>query len=173
MTRNSSGGECTGASAGLRGGRWRAWLRSSSCRVVGLHRILRVVRPCREATAARGVFEEASDLWNELVAHVAENDAPITELWSFAGARFGWFLRLRRKDRVVLYMTPQVGRFLVGVVLGEPAAEAALQSGLPEPVRALIESAPRYAEGRGIRFAVATSADLAAARKLAAIKLAL
>jgi hypothetical protein len=59
---------------------------------------------------------------------------------------------------------------LLGVVLGEKAAQIAHDSGLPEPVLALIDDAPRYGEGRGIRLAVSTGEDLATARTLAAPK---
>jgi Protein of unknown function (DUF3788) len=124
------------------------------------------------AAEVETVLGEAGELWKGLVAHVVEKFAPTSEVWSFAGPKYGWSLRLRRRDRIVLYMTPQIGHFLVGVVLGERAVEAAQNADLPESVRALIDSAPRYAEGRGIRFTVTTPAELAAAKKLAAIKLA-
>jgi len=111
-------------------------------------------------------------LWARLVSHVAERYPPITEQWSHAGKKFGWSMRLRRKERVVLYMTPQVGQFLVGVVLGERAAKAAHEAGLPDGVLALIDNAPAYAEGRGIRVPVTSEDDLAPVRQLVAIKLA-
>jgi hypothetical protein len=43
---------------------------------------------------------------------------------------------------------------------------------LPEPVLALIDGAPRYGEGRGIRMAISTGDDLVAAQMLAALKMA-
>ena len=33
----------------------------------------------------------------------------VTEAWAFAGAKFGWSLRLKRGERVILYLTPQDG----------------------------------------------------------------
>jgi hypothetical protein len=118
------------------------------------------------------VLGPAAPLWVQLVARVSTTCSPVTELWSFAGAKFGWSLRLKRKDRIVLYMTPQHGRILAGVVLGEKAAGAAADSGLPAPVLALVEDAPRYAEGRGIRLPVATPGDVEAACMLVALKMA-
>ncbi len=115
---------------------------------------------------------KAARLWQQLIAHVAGQYAPITEQWSFSGAKYGWSLRLRRKDRVVLYMTPQAGCFLAGVVLGEKAAQAAHDGKASESVLALIDSAPKYAEGRGIRMAVATKAELITVQQLAALKMA-
>jgi uncharacterized protein YdhG (YjbR/CyaY superfamily) len=125
-----------------------------------------------EPGGLEAVLGQSADLWDQLVTHVAEAYPPITQLWHFAGAKYGWSLRLKRRDRIVLYMTPQPGSFLLGVVLGETAAQAAHDSGLPEPVLALIDGAPRYGEGRGIRLAVSTGDDLAAARTLAALKMA-
>jgi hypothetical protein len=80
-------------------------------------------------------------------------------------------LRLKRKERVVVYMTPQAGQFLVGVVLGEKAVDQARQHALPDAVIALIDGAPRYAEGRGVRLVVGAADALATARQLVAIKM--
>jgi hypothetical protein len=118
------------------------------------------------------VLGGAAGAWRELVAHVGESFPPVEAQWGFPGAKYGWSLRLRRNDRVVLYMTPQDGRFMVGVVLGEKAVAAARRSGLPGSVMALVDAASRYAEGRGIRFEVAAPGDLDAVRQLAALKMA-
>ena len=117
-------------------------------------------------------------LWGALVAGVTASHPPITEQWAFAGARFGWSMRLRRKGRVVLYLIPQEKGFLAGVVLGEKAANAAGaaagpgETSLPAPILALLEAAPRYAEGRGLRLSVATSQDVASVLRLVALKMA-
>ena len=125
-----------------------------------------------ERAALDGVLGRAAGFWHELVTEVARGHAPVTQQWNFAGAKNGWSLRLRHRERVILYLTPQEGRFLVGVVLGEKAARAAREGGEPQSVRALIEAAPRYAEGRGIRFTVSRAADLRTARRLVALKMA-
>ena len=118
------------------------------------------------------VLGQALRPWDDLIAHVEETYPPITQLWNFVGAKYGWSLRLKCKDRVVLYMTPQAGVFQLGLVLGEKAAQAAHDANLPDSVLSLIDAAPRYAEGRGIRLPVATGDDLSAVRTLAALKMA-
>jgi hypothetical protein len=115
------------------------------------------------ATDLERVLGPSAALWKQLVDDIGRSHPPIAEVWNFAGAKFGWSLRLKRKDRVVLYMTPQSGYFLVGIVLGEKAANAAHGGGLPAAVVGLIDSVPRYAEGRGIRLPVVSSEDLHAA----------
>jgi hypothetical protein len=118
-----------------------------------------------------GTMGRAAELWHELIRHVGEQHPPVTETWNHGGDKFGWTLRLKRKDRILLHMTPQMGQFLLAVVLGEPAAERAREECLPDEVLELIDGAPRYGEGRGIRVAVRTENDLRTAETLVALKL--
>jgi hypothetical protein len=126
--------------------------------------------PPASATVAE-VLGSSARLWDRLVTEVTESYPPVTSLWNFAGAKYGWSLRLRRRDRNLLHLTPQPGSFLLGVVLGEKAAKAASDAALPQAVLKVIDEAPRYGEGRGIRMQVATAADLEVARMLAALKM--
>lgn len=89
---------------------------------------------------------EAAPLWADLVAHVAGTCPPLKELWSFAGAKFGWSLRLKR------------------------AVASAAGRGLLPAVLVLLDAAPRYAEGRGIRLTIAPGDDLDTVRHLVALK---
>jgi hypothetical protein len=50
-------------------------------------------------------------------------------------------------------------------------AEAALQSGLPRRVIKIIDTAPRYPEGTGVRLEVRGPRDVAIVKKLAVVKL--
>lgn len=124
-----------------------------------------------DAGELAAMLGRASRLWDELVRRMAETYPPVTEAWNHGGDKFGWSLRLKRKDRNLLYMTPQMGQFLLGVVLGEPASERAREERAPDAVLEVIEAAPRYGEGRGIRIPVRTEDDLAVALALAALKL--
>jgi hypothetical protein len=99
----------------------------------------------------RAALGPAGTLWRQLLAHAAQRDPSVVQLWHFSGPRYGWSLRLKQKDRVVLHMTPCRGHFLAGVVLSEKTVASAPAKGLPKPILAVIEAAPRYAEGRGIR----------------------
>lgn len=124
------------------------------------------------AAALQAALGRTAPLWDALVAHVSADHAPIRPVWNFAGEKFGWSLRLVQKDRVVLYLIPQRAHFLAGIVLGEKAEAAARAQGLPEPIVALLDAAPKYAEGRGVRVPVHARADLLAVRVLARAKMA-
>lgn len=113
----------------------------------------------------------AGELWDELVRHVSETFPAVTDTWNYGGDKFGWSLRLRSKDKILLHLTPQTGQFLLGVVLGEPAVQRAHDERLADRVTQVIDAAPRYGEGRGIRLPVRTKGDLATAIALAALKL--
>lgn len=124
-----------------------------------------------DARGLRKTLGRSAVHWDDLVAHIAGRYAPLDETWNFAGANWGWSLRLRHKKRTVLYMTPCNKHFLVGLVLGEKAVTAARGSALPQLALASIEKAPKYAEGRAVRLEVRNRNSLAIAKKLAAIKM--
>lgn len=111
-------------------------------------------------------------LWKQLVSEVFRLYAPVEQLWNYGGTKYGWSMRLKRKDRTVLYLIPQVGYFLVGIVLGERAVKAAHQCGVPQAVLDMIDAARPYAEGRGIRLPINDNEDVEVILKLTAVKMA-
>jgi hypothetical protein len=118
----------------------------------------------------RDVLGRASDLWTALRNGLQADHGPLAEEWNFAGTKYGWSLRLKQKKRALVYLTPCHSSFLASFALGEKACRVARASGLPAPILELIERAPKYAEGRGVRIPVRRRRDLAGVRKLVAIK---
>lgn len=114
---------------------------------------------------------DSATVWELLISHIHSSYPPVSQSWTFAGAKYGWSLRLKRKDRVILYLTPQEGCFQLGVALGEQAVRSAHEAVLPAHILALLDAAPRYPEGRGIRLSIRSPDDLATAETLAAIKM--
>jgi hypothetical protein len=110
-------------------------------------------------------------LWNELKTLIAARFTPLSCEWGFAGKAYGWGLRLKHKKRAVLYMTPCDGYFLASFALGEKAVKVAHNSDLPTSVLQLIDSAKKYAEGRGVRLEVRNAKDVRHVEKLAIIKM--
>lgn len=125
-----------------------------------------------EEGTLRAALGGSSALWEEIRAFTTSHWPPIVEEWAFSSKKAGWSVRLRRRERILLYLIPQHGQFLVGFVLGDRAVEAARQAELPEAVLEQINSARRYAEGTGFRLTVRTPEDLQAVQRLATIKMA-
>jgi Protein of unknown function (DUF3788) len=118
----------------------------------------------------RPVLGRAHEAWARLIELVTARIDQILPVWGFTSEVTGWGLRLKRKGRVILYMTPRKGHFLVSFALGEKAVAAAHAKRLPASVLKTIDSSPRYAEGRGVRFEVQHSREVSALATLAKIK---
>jgi len=114
----------------------------------------------------------AIGLWHKLRKSVAQEFPPLAEEWVFGGQKYGWSLRLKQKKRAILYMKPLAGHFLASFALGEKAVRAAQRSDLAASVLKLIDEAPKYAEGRGMRMEVRAAKDVRAALNLARVKMA-
>ena len=109
-------------------------------------------------------------LWTQLTERLHAAHDPLTEDWGFAGAAYGWSLRLKKTKRALVYLTPCRGHFLASFALGEKACTAAREHGLPREILDRIDAAPRYAEGRGVRLPVRTRKDVEHVQQIAAIK---
>jgi hypothetical protein len=121
-----------------------------------------------EVAAALG---STAELWNQLLDWLAEQGI-VEQEWSSYSQKAGWSLRLKLKKRTIVYLSPCDGCFRVSFALGDRAVAAARQGGLSKSVLQLLDDAPRYAEGTGVRLMVKAPRDMAAIRKLALIKLA-
>jgi hypothetical protein len=120
--------------------------------------------------ALEEMLGRTSSLWTRLKKDLQEAYGPLIEEWNFPGKAYGWSVRLKRKKRTIVYMTPCRAYFLASFALGEQACRAAHAAGLPAPVLAAIDGAPKYAEGRGVRIPVRSRRDLDSVESLAAIK---
>jgi hypothetical protein len=107
--------------------------------------------------------------WDDLIAHVAENYAPVSEEWKFM--KSGWTLLLKKKVRTVCYLFPAAGYFTAAFVYGEKAVAAARQSKLPKRILDVMEQARPYAEGRGFYVECKKPGDLRHLMMLVALKM--
>lgn len=110
--------------------------------------------------------------WNELKKLIASRFPPLSAEWGFSSKKTGWGLRLKHEKRTILYMIPCESYFLASLALGEKAAKATHETDLPVSVLKVIDSAKKYAEGRGVRLEVRSAEDVHSVEKLAAIKMA-
>ena len=121
----------------------------------------------RDLSAALGA---ADPLWRRFTKEVRASCGPLVDEWNFSKA-FGWTLRLKQPARVLVYLTPRPSCFLASFALGERACDAIGKAGLPAAILAIIEAAPKYAEGRGVRIPVRTDTDVEAILKIAGLKI--
>jgi hypothetical protein len=112
----------------------------------------------------------AKECWDQLIADLAESCEAGIQEWKSYSPKYGWSLRLKHKKRTIVYLAPHQGCFGVMFILGDRAVAAARQSKLPRSMQKIIDKAPRYPEGTGIRLQVKKSKDIAIVKKLAAIK---
>jgi len=126
-------------------------------------------QPTAEEIAA--ALGKTAELWTQLIEWLAEQGANVQE-WKAYSSKSGWSLRLKVKKRNIVYLSPCAGYFLIGFIFGDKAVAAARQSNLSKSTLKLIDEAPRYPEGTGLRLTVKAAKDLAPIRKLALIKLA-
>jgi hypothetical protein len=121
-------------------------------------------------TEVASTLSRNAGLWQDIVRFCAEQGITETE-WKSVSPKYGWSLRLKRRKRTILYLGPCEGCIRVAFVLGEKAVEAARKSDLAPEMLAMIDKAPRYAEGTGIVFLVKRKSDLAIVKALVSIKL--
>ena len=117
-------------------------------------------------------LEDTFILWNEMKRLISFRFAPVTIEWGYTSKSTGWGIRLKGEKRTIMYMTPREGYFLASFALGEKAVNAAHDCDLPASILDVIDSAKKYAEGRGVRLEVRTAEDVSNIEKLAMIKMA-
>lgn len=108
--------------------------------------------------------------WKELIADLKRELSLDGEEWNSHSVKAGWSLRLQKKKRKIVYLSPQNGCFLASFALGDKAVAVAKNSDLSPEVRDLISTARRYAEGTAVRIEVRSPADAGAVRMLAKFK---
>jgi hypothetical protein len=110
-------------------------------------------------------------LWDQLLATLADQFNLIDQEWNSYSPKAGWALRLKRKKRNIVYLSPCQGCFFASFALGDKAIQAAHQSKLPKRVIKIIDEAKRYAEGTGVRLDIKKPKDIDIVKKLTTIKL--
>ena len=119
------------------------------------------------------VLGPAARVWNEIITWLTEKHSVAVQEWKpVAPQKYGWSLRLKLKQRTIIYLGPCANCFRASFVLGDRAVAVARASDLPKSVLKLLDEAPHYAERTGLRLLAKSAKDLPAIRTLAEIKLA-
>jgi hypothetical protein len=125
-------------------------------------------RPSERAVAM--ALGQSYALWIQLVTELKRELQLDGEEWHSSGVRYGWALRLKKKDRNIVHLGPRAGSFVAAFVLGDKAVAVARKSDLPSPVLTMIAEAKRSGEGTPVRIEVRKAADLKPVKTLAKIK---
>lgn len=120
----------------------------------------------KDLSAALG---KSYTLWRNLVTDLKRELTLDKEEWNTYSSKAGWSLRLQRKKRNIVYLSPLAGSFLASFILGDKAIAAAAK--LPSPLRDLIAAGKQYPEGTAIRIEVQGARDLSVVKMLAKLKL--
>jgi len=123
----------------------------------------------RELAAELGA---AQALWDRLLAELATKLKLTASEWNSYSPKAGWSLRLKLKERNIVYLSPHRGCFTASFALGDKAVTAARASNLPRSVIEIVDRAKRYAEGTAVRIEVRGVKDIEPVVKIAEIKLA-
>jgi len=108
--------------------------------------------------------------WQQLVAFTKEMYPKAHEEWNFSSAKYGWSFRISDNKRVLLYLLPRDRFFKAAFVFGQKATDVIMQSHVHTDIKAEIQNARVYAEGRGIRIEIRDNFILEDIKKLIAIK---
>jgi len=80
--------------------------------------------------------------------------------WAYYGPKAGWVLRYRKGGRALTTLSPYEGFFNVQLVLGEADYAKARTAELGESIRAAIQAAHPYHDGRWLFLSVKSLKDL-------------
>jgi hypothetical protein len=115
---------------------------------------------------------KAKPAWDQLLRDLADELELSIQEWHSYSRKVGWALRVKKRERNIVYLSPGRGAFMVSFALGDKAVQAARESKLPSSVMEIIDHAKRYAEGTAVRIDIRNLKEIAAVKKLTAIKLA-
>jgi hypothetical protein len=114
----------------------------------------------------------AKAAWDRFLNDLAQElDVNVHE-WKCHSLKWGWSLRVKRKARTIVWLSPCTAGFNGAFILGDKAVKVARASKLPARIVKALDEATKYPEGTGIRLHVKHARDVSALKKLAAIKLA-
>jgi hypothetical protein len=123
----------------------------------------------KELTTALG---PARSTWDRLLAELDREFGVNVHEWNCYSLKAGWSLRAKRKARTIVWLGPREGTFMAAFILGDKAMLAARAGKLPQRIVKIMNEAPKYPEGTGIRVMIKSLKDIAAIKTLAAIKIA-
>ena len=103
-----------------------------------------------ELKAALG---ETYALWQAFAEYVRAQYPTAIDSWAYSKSG-GWNFSLKDKKRAIIYLLPRDHYFKVALVFGQKATDEVMKNDVATTIKAELESAKVYAEGRGIRIKI-------------------
>lgn len=100
----------------------------------------------------KSALAETYCLWQMIREYVLLKYPKATEEWSTS--KYGWNFRMKDKKRAIIYLLPRDKFFKVAFVFGQKATNAVMESQVSNAIKAELNAARVYAEGRGIRIEI-------------------
>ena len=122
----------------------------------------KTIRPTDALLTA--VLAKSKPLWDEIIKHITAAYKKPSEEWKYYGKASGWTLAVLSDKRRLINMVPKDGYFQAVFTLGEKAAAAGRELGLPIP------NDTKCVCGYGFDVDVRTMADVDIIRKMLVIK---
>lgn len=116
-------------------------------------------------------LKDCYKLWKELENYTLDCDTQNKPLWKFTSEKFGWGFQIKDKKRTIVYLLPRDKYFKVGLVFGKKAVEKIMSTKIHDSIKKLINDAPEYAEGKGIRIDINDESQLNDIKALIEIKI--
>lgn len=102
----------------------------------------------------------ACTFWEEIKHQLVSQFDQLTEEWVFSGKNYGWTLRLKCKQRAILYLTPCESSCIAGFALGEKAVLAIMRSSLPHHIKKQVSQSQKFDEGLAFRMPIQSMEDV-------------
>lgn len=116
-------------------------------------------------------LSDTFDLWQKIVDFIEGLRPDARGAWNFAGTKFGWSFRIYDRKKVLLYLLPRDKFFRAAFVFGQKAVDSIRETDISGNLKAEIDSAKVYAEGRGIWIPVHDESLLEDVKKMIRVKI--
>lgn len=110
------------------------------------------------------------ELWHLIKDYAISKYPKGFEEWNCS--KYGWSFRIKDKMRVIIYLLPRDRFFKAAFVFGQKATDMIMKSQIANSIKAELDSAKVYAEGRGIRIDIIDKMIISDIEKLIDVKLA-
>jgi hypothetical protein len=127
-------------------------------------------KSCPDNNKIINVLGKKKNVWIEFIDFIRENSSKLEDL-RFYGKNYGWALRFRKNNKVLISLYPSKDSFIAQIILGKTESETALKSSLDMKIKKIIEGATEFKEGRWLFIPVKNRKDIKDVKYLLSLKI--